>query len=153
MKLADLRALHPGAPLLADLGNGLDAEPVVFARPNTARSLRVRVLAFDGTEHEVHPDRLTPAPPGGHPDLIALRPDLEGRTITIEHVTARVWPLLGLGRGAIGQLAAVERQEGRLVKVCCIQSDLWGGNLEEAARAFAEDCGARYVAVRSISAP
>ncbi|TDB88326.1 hypothetical protein E1264_11615 [Actinomadura sp. KC216] len=145
MLLEDLRALPVGAPLLA----GPDAEPVVLAEltpPGPGRrTTTARVLTVLGEERDVLPRLLAPAPPARYPDAVAVRPDLTGHTITVEKITARIWPRLGLARGVVGQLAAIERQDGHLVKVCCIASDLWGGDIETAARSYADGYGARCV--------
>lgn len=146
MKLADLRALPTGAPLLA----GPAAEPVVLAAISPAgagrRTATARVLTATGDPVDVLPRQLTPAPPARHPDAVAERPGLTGHTITVERITARIWPLLGLvRRGAVGQLAAIERQDGRLGKVCCLHGDLCGGSIETAAYSYAQSYGAVYV--------
>ncbi|MFC4048355.1 hypothetical protein ACFOY4_01555 [Actinomadura syzygii] len=146
MKLADLRALPVGAPLLA----GLAAEPVVlagFTPPGPGRRYTTaRILTVLGDERDVQPRLLAPAPPASRPDTVVVRPDLAGHTITVERITARIWPRLGVGRGAVGQFAVIERRDGHLGKVCCIASDLWGGgSIETAADSYARDYGATYV--------
>lgn len=145
MKLSDLRALPLGAPLLA----GPRREPVVLAGitpPGPGRRCHtVRVLTVRGDEHDLQPRSLAPAPRRAHPDAVAVRPELAGHTVTIEKITAQAWPLLGLPRGVVGQLAVIERTGGRLGKVCCVQGDLWGGSIETAARSYADGYGARYV--------
>ena len=145
MLLADLRALPMGAPLLA----GPAAEPVVLAGltpPGPGhRTTTARVLTVLGDEREVQPRLLTAAPPARRPDAIAVRPDLTGHTITVERITASIWPRLGGSRGTIGQLAVVERKDGHLGTVCCVASDLCGGSVETAARSYAADYGATYV--------
>lgn len=149
MHLSELRALPVGAHLLAGQRN----EPVVLAgirEPGPGHRLATaRVLTVDGTERDAQPRLLTVVPPSPFPDAVVQRPDLTGRTITIERITADVWPHLGLHRGVVRQLAVIRRIDGRLNRVCCVQTDLWGGgDLETAAKAYADECAGRYVPAR-----
>ncbi|WP_433463941.1 hypothetical protein [Spirillospora sp. CA-128828] len=152
MHLSELRSLPVGAPLLA----GPSAEPVVFVGITPAGSGRriatARALTWDGREREVQPRQLRPAPPTACPDAVMVRPELEGRTVTIERITAHIWPRIGIAsRGVIRQPAVIRRHDGHFRKVCCVQTDLWGGgDLETAAKAYADEGGARYIPAGSV---
>ncbi|WP_433233792.1 DUF6292 family protein [Actinomadura nitritigenes] len=147
MKLTDLRALPEGASLLA---GGRPATLAGLVPPAAPRRLtRVRVVQ-DGAERIVPPNHLTDP----YPPVAGDRGDLGGHTITIERldaVTARRYYgwTRDPGREAAevaGCLAVVERTDGRLGTVCCIEQELWPGvSLEESARSYAGDYGARYV--------
>ncbi|MFG1857443.1 hypothetical protein ACGFJT_36800 [Actinomadura geliboluensis] len=142
MKLADLRALTPGAPVLL---NSHPLDQVLYAgltSGGNGHQTRALVVTSLGDEQEVNPRRLTPAAPVRYLNVFMKRPGLHGRTITIERIAAPTWSKIGVHREAIGQLAVIKRSDGAFTKVCALHSDLWGGSIEQAARSYADSYGA-----------
>lgn len=145
MKLSELRTLPLGAPLLLD--GASPRETVLYAGLDAAggRQTRVRVLTALADERLVLTRQLAPAVRRPHPDVFMVVPGMTGHTVTVERITAATWSRLGIRRGTVGDLAAIERNGGTFIKVCCLHADLWGGSIEQAARSYADSYGARYV--------
>lgn len=147
MKLAELRALPLGTPLLLD--GAAPRETVLYAglSDGDGRRTRARVLGALGNERQVLTRQLAPAVRRPHPDVFMLVPGMTGHTVTVERITAATWSRLGIRRGTVGDLAAIERKNGALESVCCLHADLWGGSIETAARSYADSYGARYIPI------
>lgn len=150
MKLTDLTPLKPGTQLTTTSGARVAFNGITTITDNGRSFQAATVIHPDGTKAAVKPASLQPtADP--YPVITGRRDTLqgEGHTITVERasrVTARDY----IGRvddweTLIGARAVVERQDGRLVKVCQVEPELYGGSVEDAARACAGSYGARYV--------
>lgn len=155
MKLADLRALPEGAPLIASTVQFRYSDPcVTYAGTTVPTGHRqvtfARVERSDGSMASVLPRQLR-AVPFEEPFATARRDGLTGHTITIETAdtaTARHW--IGIvedWRQLIGRRCVVERHDGRLGKVCSIDGadGVSNDDIEAIADAVAYTYGARYV--------
>lgn len=153
MKLADLRALPEGAPLIASTVQFRYSDPcVTYAGTTTPTGHRqvtfARVERSDGSMASVLPRQLR-AVPFEEPFATARRDGLTGHTITIETAdtaTARHW--IGIvedWRQLIGRRCVVERTDGHLGKVCAVEGVEQADDIEAIADAVAYTYGARYV--------
>lgn len=153
MKLADLRALPMGAPLIANTAQFRYSDPcVTYAGTTVPTGHRqvtfARVERSDGSVASVLPRQLR-AVPLEQPFVADHRDGLTGHTITIETAdtaTARHWiGIVPEWRQLIGRRAVVERQGGRLGKVVAIEGVEHADDVEAIADAAAYTYGARYV--------
>ncbi|WP_049563017.1 WhiB family transcriptional regulator [Nonomuraea sp. SBT364] len=74
-----------------------------------------------------------------------VREGLIRHTITVERLDPVTAAEVGRPEAAC-KLAVVERYDGRLGKICAVESDLWGSvTIDQCARGIARTYGARYV--------
>jgi hypothetical protein len=150
MKLADLTALKPGTQLTATGGDRVAFNGITTITTNGRAYQAAAVILPNGGKATIKPASLQPAT-DPYPVITGRRDGIEGHTITVERadrVTARGY----VGRvddweALIGARVVVERLDGRLVKVCQVEPELYGEDAEDAARACASSYGARYVPV------
>jgi hypothetical protein len=111
----------------------------------------IRRTAGDRAGRLVFTRTITKAAAALPPVITAERGGLAGHTITVERVdteTARAWMgVVSDWRTLIGRRAVVERQDGRLGKVCAIAGadGVRDDEIELAAQSTAQTYGARYV--------
>lgn len=67
-----------------------------------------------------------------------------GHTITVETLTPDTARKINQPKAA-GQLAVIERMDGRAGKICATQQDLRDGTIEDSARSYAHTYGATYM--------
>ncbi|WP_242892542.1 hypothetical protein [Actinomadura litoris] len=141
MKIAEVRELPEGTQLRTTR-----KEPVTLT--GFVRSC-VIVRHVDGATQEYRAASLHRVA-DMHPFVTRERAGLTGHTVTVERANraaARLWAgIVSNWEALIGARAVVERQDGRLTKVCAVAGADGVGDeeLEAAAQCIAGTYGARY---------